>query len=79
MQIGEEVHELNLTIQMDEQRLLLYRFRLTWGLSFDCKLNFELLKTKKEQSLGVAQGYNARNVILKVYTSLVLQCTISGR
>ena len=36
----------------------------------------EILHVKKDSGM---QGCNARKVISEVYTSLVLQCTVSGR
>ena len=54
-------------------------------LGVSCFLDYEKSKLESKRGLVLAvldwldQGYNARKVILEVYASSVLQCTVSGR
>ena len=42
-------------------------------------LTFPLTSPPPSRLQTLPQGYNARKVILEMYTSFVLQCTVSGR
>ena len=52
------------------------------GIKAKCLLLLQDIETRRlseRQREGFSQGCNARKVISEVYTSFVLQCTVTGR